>query len=137
MTSIHVIELPPKWRISSGLMACWPIDDAHILELEPAGRTGDNRILWGYRLLCDGRTVFEARDVRSPVGEELSADAYVKAANAILVFLITPSEDPEDLTPRQIDWREQHADDLALLAFGDMCGYCGSPAHISPACSNR
>ncbi|MEV5576595.1 hypothetical protein AB0L06_41760 [Spirillospora sp. NPDC052269] len=137
MTSSHVIELPPKWRISSHLTACWPIDIAHTLELEPAERTDDDRILWGYRLTRDGKAIFEARDVGSPVGERLSTDAYLKAAKAILTFLITPSEDPEHLTPEQIDWREEHAEELAPFSFDDMCGYCGSPMHISPACSNR
>ncbi|WP_026416971.1 hypothetical protein [Actinomadura oligospora] len=137
MTSSQVIEIPPWWRVSVRLTACWPIDDTHTLELEPAGRTDDNRIRWGYRLACDGQTIFEARDVCSPVGEPLSADAHVKAAKAILTFLITPSEDPEDLTPEQVAWREEHAEELALLIRDDMCGYCGSPAHISPACTDR
>ncbi|MCP2337504.1 hypothetical protein [Actinomadura rupiterrae] len=137
MTYSQIIELPRGWRISPRLMALWAVDEAHTIELEAVERTDDNRIRWAYRLAHHGRTIFEGRDMRSPVGEELSTDALVKAAIAILAFLITPSEDPEDLTPEQTAWRGEFAEDLALFTFDDSCGYCGDAEHLSPTCPDR
>lgn len=130
-----VLTLPVGWIISSRLMPAWRIDPEHMLEVEPAERTDDNRIRWRYRLSRCGRTIFEDADVRSPVGAAGTTEDLIRAASAILTFL-TIGTDEERYTKRQRLWREQYAEDLSVYAMDDLCGYCGGN-HLSPACASR
>ncbi|GAA3138954.1 hypothetical protein [Nonomuraea roseoviolacea] len=72
MPILDGLVLPRGWRISSRLLAAWPIDGEHSLELWPTAPTGDGRLRWRYRLSRKSRTVFTASDVSSAVGAMLT-----------------------------------------------------------------
>ncbi|MFG1879302.1 hypothetical protein ACGFIV_31115 [Sphaerisporangium sp. NPDC049003] len=137
----HVV-LPPGWGISSRLLAYWPIDDAHKLELWPSGRTHDNRLQWYYRLSRRSRTIFAASDINSAVGARLTADELVRAARTVLAFLTlqpggTDAEYFDGYTKTQLAWRDAYAEELSIYALEYVCGYCGDVNHLSPGCPAR
>lgn len=142
MSSTISFALPKGWVISPRLMACWPIDAEHTLEISPIERTDDGRIRWGYRLARRNRTVFAGRDLCSAVGAAVTTDEYTRTARTALAFLTLRPGDVEagyfaGYTKRQLTWRDDVAEDLALLAMDDQCGYCGSEGHVSPVCPSR
>ncbi|MEZ0076254.1 hypothetical protein [Planotetraspora sp. GP83] len=139
MAMTSVLTLPPGWVISSRLMPAWQIDAEHMLELEPAERTDDNRIRWRYRLSRRGRTIFEDSDIRSPVGAVGTTEDLLDAARSVLNFLTVTDGDTEyfaDYTQKQRLWSEQYAEDLSAYAMDGWCGYCGG-GHLSPGCVSR
>ncbi len=138
MAVLDGISLPPRWRITSRLLAGWPIDDDHLLEVWPHGRDEDGRIRWLYRLSRGDRTIFSATDITSPARAGLSTGTLIIAARTVLSFLTlcpgdTDAEFFDGYTRTQLDWRDQHAEELSLYAQEDSCGYCGGP-HPSPGC---
>jgi hypothetical protein len=138
MPIIDNVSLPPGWSISSRLLAAWPIDDDHTLELWPAARTRDGRLRWRYRLSRKSRTIFTSSDICSPVGAELTTGELTRAARTVLSFLTLTSGDTDadyfdTYTRTQLAWRDRFAEDLSLYAMDDQCGYCGDD-HPSPAC---
>lgn len=138
MAVLDGIALPPRWRITSRLLAGWPIDEAHLLELWPNGRTAEGRIRWLYRLSRRNRTIFFATDISSPTGTVLSTNTLISSATTVLGYLtLRPGDTDADYfdtcTPAQIAWRDSYAEELALYALEDVCGYCGGD-HASPGC---
>ncbi|MFE3452476.1 hypothetical protein ACFXJ8_26495 [Nonomuraea sp. NPDC059194] len=141
MPTLDGLKLPQGWRISSRLLAAWPIDHDHQLELWPAGRTEDGRIRWHYRLSRKNRTIFAASDITSGVGAVLTAAELISAARTVLSYLtLRPGDTDREYfdvyTRTQLDWRDEFAEDLSLYAMDDLCGYCGGD-HPSPACRER
>ncbi|MDH2426461.1 hypothetical protein [Sphaerisporangium sp. TRM90804] len=142
MDAVAGLVLPTGWRISSRLMAAWPIDDDQMLELWPAGRTADQRLRWNYRLSRKGRTIFGGSDIRSGVGARLTTEELISAARTVLSYLtLRPGgTDPcyfDGYTRAQLNWRDSYAEELAVYALEGLCGYCGSDGHMSPGCPNR
>ncbi|MFI6326513.1 hypothetical protein ACIBG8_53955 [Nonomuraea sp. NPDC050556] len=138
MPILDGLALPQGWRISSRLLAAWPIDAEHQLELWPTGRTDDGRTRWHYRLSSKNRTIFSAQDITSGAGAVLTTDELIRSARTILAFLTlcpgdTDAEYFDAYTRTQITWRDSHAEDLSLFAMDDLCGYCGGD-HPSPGC---
>ncbi|MFF4989704.1 hypothetical protein ACFY19_21105 [Streptosporangium saharense] len=138
MPVLDGIVLPARWILSSRLLAAWPINDDHLLEVWPTGHQ-DGRIRWYYRLSRKGRTIFVASDVCSPAGTVFSTQELVRAARSVLAFLtLRPGEVEAEYfdvyTATQLAWRDRYAEDLALFALEHACGYCGSDTHSSPAC---
>jgi hypothetical protein len=141
MAVLDGITLPPRWRITSRLLAGWPIDMEHLLELWPHGRTGDGRIRWLYRLSLGNRTIFSDTDISSPVGALLSTSTLISSATTVLSYLTlrpgdTDAEYFDTYTRAQIIWRDRFAEELSLYALEDLCGYCGGD-HASPGCGMR
>ncbi|NRQ38794.1 hypothetical protein HII36_44275 [Nonomuraea sp. NN258] len=141
MAVLDGIALPPRWHITSRLVAGWPIDDQHLLELWPYGRTDDARFRWFYRLSRRNRTIFTGTDITSPARALLTTDALISAALAVLnVLTLQPGDtDAEHFaadTRTQADWRERFAEPLSLYALEDVCGYCGAD-HPSPSCGKE
>ncbi|WP_433432018.1 hypothetical protein [Nonomuraea sp. CA-141351] len=141
MAVLDGITLPVRWRITSRLLAGWPIDADHLLELWPHGRTCDGRIRWLYRLSHRNRTIFSDTDISSPVGTVLSTHTLISSATAVLSYLtLRPGDTDADYfdayTPAQIAWRDRFAEELSLHALEDVCGYCGD-GHASPGCETR
>jgi hypothetical protein len=141
MAVLDGITLPPRWRITSRLLAGWPIDAEHLLELWSHGRTADGRIRWLYRLSRRNRTIFSATDISSPLGTVLTADALIACARTVLTFLTlcpgdTDAEYFDGYTRAQITWRDRFAEELSVYAREDRCGYCGGE-HASPGCGKR
>ncbi|NJP91615.1 hypothetical protein HCN51_19485 [Nonomuraea sp. FMUSA5-5] len=140
MAVLDGIALPPRWRITSRLLAGWPIDDDHLLELWPHGRTEDGRIRWLYRLSRGNQTIFSATDISSPTGTKLSTDTLISTARTVLSFLTlregdTDAEFFDHYTRTQRKWRESYAEELSLYALYGVCGYCGEE-HPSPGCGS-
>ncbi|MEV7012697.1 hypothetical protein [Streptosporangium sp. NPDC051022] len=138
MPVLDGVILPSRWRISSRLLAAWPIDEDHLLEIWPAGYR-DGRIQWYYRLSRKRRTIFAASDIRSAAGTVLSTQELVNAARSVLAFLTLRPGDVEAeyfdaYTATQLTWRDRYAEELAAFAMEDTCGYCGSTDHPSPGC---
>ncbi|MFD0883007.1 hypothetical protein ACFQ08_00285 [Streptosporangium algeriense] len=138
MPVLDGIVLPARWMISSRLLAAWPINDDHLLEVWPAGHQ-DGRIRWYYRLSRKSRTIFAASDICSAAGTVLSTQELARAARSVLAFLTLRPGDVEAeyfdvYTATQLAWRDRYAEDLAVFALEDVCGYCGSATHSSPAC---
>ncbi|MEQ4720916.1 hypothetical protein [Nonomuraea sp. B19D2] len=141
MAVLDGIALPTRWQITSRLLAGWPIDASHLLELWPHSRTDDGRIRWLYRLSRHNTTIFSATDISSPVGVVLSADTLIKSATTVLSYLtLRPGDTDADYfdayTPAQLAWRDCYAEELSLYALEDLCGYCGAD-HLSPGCDKR
>ncbi|MGW0804749.1 hypothetical protein [Nonomuraea sp. NPDC002799] len=141
MAVLDGIALPPKWLITSRLLAGWPIDADHTLELWPHGRTADGRIRWLYRLAHRNRTIFSATDIASPVGIVLSTSALISSAMTVLNYLTlrpgdTEAEYFDGYTRTQITWRDRFAEELSLYALEDACGYCGGN-HPSSGCGTE
>lgn len=141
MAVLDGIILPPRWRITSRLLAGWPIDNEHLLELWPHSRTQDGRPRWLYRLSRRNRTIFTATDISSPTGTVLSTGALISSARTVLRFLTlcpgdTDAEYFDTYTRTQLEWRDRFAEELALYALEDVCGYCGG-GHASPGCGMR
>jgi hypothetical protein len=140
MAVLDGIALPPRWRITSRLLAGWPIDDDHLLELWPHGRTEDGRIRWLYRLSRHNQSIFSATDISSPTGAVLTTSALITTAQTVLSFLTlrpgdTDAEYFDRYTRAQRDWCEGYAEELSLYALDDVCGYCGG-GHVSPGCGS-
>ncbi|MFG1705423.1 hypothetical protein ACFLIM_19715 [Nonomuraea sp. M3C6] len=138
MAVLDGIALPPRWRITSRLLAGWPIDEGHLLELWPHGRTPEGRIRWLYRLSYRNRTIFSATDISSPAGTVLSTCTLITSATTVLRFLTlcpgdTDAEYFDSSTRTQINWRDRFAEELSLYAMEDVCAYCGGD-HASPGC---
>jgi hypothetical protein len=141
MAVLDGITLPPRWRITSRLLAGWPIDAEHLLEVWPHSRTGEGRLRWLYRLSRRNRTIFTAIDISSPTGVVLSTDALISSATMVLSYLTlrpgdTDAEYFDTYTRAQLAWRDRFAEELALYALEDTCGYCGGD-HASPGCGMR
>ncbi|GAA3120271.1 hypothetical protein GCM10010466_08950 [Planomonospora alba] len=142
MPVLDQVVLPPGWEISPRLLAAWPIDGLHTLELWPRGRTDDGRIRWYYRLSRGRRTIFAASDISSAAGATLTTGELIRAARTVLSYLtLQPGDtDPEyfdGYAGTQLAWRDAHAEDLSLYALEDVCGYCGGVDHVSPGCTAR
>ncbi|MGW3347878.1 hypothetical protein ACWDA3_31675 [Nonomuraea rubra] len=140
MAALDGITLPPRWRITSRLLAGWPIDEDHLLELWPHGRDEDGRIRWLYRLSHRTQAIFSASDISSPAGATPSTDTLISTARTVLSFLTlrpgdTDAEYFEHYTRAQRDWCESYAEELSLYALDDVCGYCGE-GHASPGCGS-
>jgi hypothetical protein len=140
MAVLDGIALPPRWRITSRLLAGWPVNEDHLLELWPYGRTDDGRIRWLYRLSHRNRTIFSATDISSPVGTMPATDALIITARTVLSFLTLRSGDTDaeyfdHYTRAQLEWRDGYAEELALYTLDDTCGYCGGH-HPSPGCGS-
>ncbi|MGP4104171.1 hypothetical protein [Nonomuraea sp. KM90] len=138
MAVLDGITLPQRWRITPRLLAGWPIDTDHLLELWPHGRGNDGRTRWLYRLSRRNRTIFSATDISSPVGTTLSTDTLITTARTVLSFLTlslggTDAEYFDAYTRTQLNWRDQFAEELSVYALEDVCGYCGGE-HASPGC---
>ncbi|WP_084965911.1 hypothetical protein [Thermoactinospora rubra] len=138
MPVLDGLELPQGWRISSRLLAAWPIDNDHQLELWPAGRTDDGRIRWRYRLSRKNRTIFAGSEIASAVGAVLTSAELIRAARTVLSFLTLREGDTDaeyfaSYTRAQIAWRDEFAEELSLYAMDNLCGYCGGE-HLSPGC---
>jgi hypothetical protein len=141
MPIINGIALPPGWQISGRLLAAWPIDDQHTLELWPTERTDDGRLRWHYRLTRQRRTIFTASDICSPVGAMLSTDELIRTARSVLSFLTLREGDTDaeyfaTYTRTQLNWRDEHAEHLGLYAMDGLCGHCGDE-HLSSGCPSR
>ncbi|MDX3106889.1 hypothetical protein [Nonomuraea angiospora] len=141
MAVLDGITLPARWQITSRLLAGWPIDAGHLLELWPHGRTTDGRTRWLYRLSHHNTTIFTATDISSPVGVVLSASTLINSATTVLGFLtLRPGDTDADYfdayTPEQLTWRDSYAEELSLYTMEDLCGYCGAD-HPSPGCGIR
>ncbi|MGP3916328.1 hypothetical protein [Nonomuraea sp. 10N515B] len=141
MPVLDGLELPRGWRISSRLLAAWPVDNDHQLELWPTGRTEDGRIRWQYRLSRQNHTIFTGSDVTSGAGVVFTAAELVCAARTVLAYLTLQEGDTDReyfdaYTSTQIAWRDQYAEELSVHAMDDLCGYCGGD-HLSPGCPNR
>ncbi|MBO0819329.1 MAG: hypothetical protein J2P26_00610 [Nocardiopsaceae bacterium] len=158
------ITLPHRWRIGTDLRPTWQITDHTSLSLQPTGvdtsDPADHQLVWEYRLTQHGSTIFEhdgTRDLIALPGTEepgrrfttpaygpLTADDWTHAATLLLGDLareIGPGNDgltDEDwlntLTPEQLAWTRDHAEELALYAYDRDCGYCGC-GHDSAACT--
>ncbi|GAA3624689.1 hypothetical protein GCM10022419_132850 [Nonomuraea rosea] len=120
------------------MLAGWPIDEGHLLELWPHSRTAEGRLRWLYRLTRCNRTVFSATDITSPVGTVVSTSALISSATTALRFLTLRPGDTDAgyfdaYTRTQITWRDRFAEELSLYAQEDACGYCGRQ-HSSPGC---
>ncbi|MEO3810740.1 hypothetical protein ABGB17_17200 [Sphaerisporangium sp. B11E5] len=142
MTAREYVALPPGWMISSRLLALWPIDDDHSLELGPCGRTPEGRLRWYYRLARKNDTVFAGTDIASGVGGTLTTNELVNAARAVLSLLtLRPGDTDREYfyayTEDQRNWCDAHAESLSIYAMEDVCGYCGGVDHPSPGCVNR
>lgn len=138
MPVLDGVILPSRWKISSRLLAAWPIDEDHLLEIWPAGHR-DGRIQWYYRLSRKRRTIFAASDIRSATGTVLSTQELVKAARSVLAFLTLRPGDVDAeyfdaYTSTQLAWRDRYAEELTAFTLEDACGYCGSEEHPSPGC---
>ncbi|MFC5829534.1 hypothetical protein [Nonomuraea insulae] len=138
MTVLDGVALPRRWRITSRLTPGWPIDEDHLLEVWPHGRTQDGRIRWLYRLSRHNRTIFSAADISSPIGTTLSTDTLIITARTVLSFLTlrpgdTDAEYFDDYSRAQLAWRDGFAEELSVYALEEICGYCGGE-HVSPGC---
>ncbi|GAA2324002.1 hypothetical protein GCM10010149_91670 [Nonomuraea roseoviolacea subsp. roseoviolacea] len=141
MPILDGLVLPRGWRISPRLLAAWPIDGEHSLELWPTALTADGRLRWRYRLSRKSRTVFTASDVSSAVGAMLTTEELIRTARTVLAFLTlcvgdTDAEYFDTYTRAQIAWRDRFAEELSIYAMDDVCGYCGAE-HLSPGCPTR
>ena len=141
MAVLDGVTLPPRWRITSRLLAGWPIDEQHLLELWPHGRTFDGRIRWFYRLSRYRRTVFSETDFNSPVGATLCTETLISAGRTVLAFLTlgpndTDAEFFQHYTQTQVEWRDRYAEELSVYAMDGLCGYCGGD-HVSSGCSEE
>lgn len=138
MPILDGLVLPRGWRISPRLLAAWPIDSEHSLELWPTARADDGRLRWHYRLSRKSRTVFAVSDISSAVGAVLTAEELIRTARTVLAYLTlrpgdTDAEYFDAYTRAQLAWRDRFAEALSIYAMEDLCGYCGGD-HLSPGC---
>jgi hypothetical protein len=103
-------------RISSRLMAAYPLDDEHIIHVSRQEQTG-HRMTWHYVLERGETVIFEGADFSTTAGT-----TYGEAARGILGLLTlgehdTDSEYFDGYTPVQIAWRDECAEQLALFAM--------------------
>lgn len=106
-------------HISSRLMAAYRLDAEHVIHVHRDRVDSDGRIYWAYVLERNGRPIFKGADFSTP--HDVS---YGEAARGVLGFLTlgehdTDAEYFETYTPRQLTWRDECAEDLALYAMDE------------------